>query len=275
MEHQVSFDVSGKTLRGILHVPDKSNTRMPAIVLCHGFMGNKTGLHRIFVKAARTFKSAGYVVLRFDFSGCGDSDGNHEDITIDGQIKEVQAAVKFLHSYPFVKKDETFLIGLSMGGAVAALAASLEPAVAGLALWAPVARMFEDIRGIVGEAIFSKIESKGIGDYLGFELGYKFIRSLKNNHPLLAAKNFTKPVFVVHGTGDREISCKNAALYEKLREEVPAVTEVHYLGGADHTFSAPRWEQEVFNLTLEWLSECQLMKHRRESDCFQAAVLAG
>lgn len=86
MEQFVEFAANGKTIRGILHTPEhqknKSQDQIPGLVLCHGFTGNKIGLHRLFVKAARYFSHLGFAVLRFDFSGCGDSDGNYEDITI-------------------------------------------------------------------------------------------------------------------------------------------------------------------------------------------------
>ncbi len=96
MEQFVSFAAGGKTLRGVLHLPETGAAVCPAIVFCHGFKGNKIGLHRIFVKAARFFCQAGYAVLRFDFSGSGESDGVHEEITVDGQVAEVQAAIELL-----------------------------------------------------------------------------------------------------------------------------------------------------------------------------------
>lgn len=147
MEHFVSFVVSGKTLRGTLHIPAGGNRQCPAIALCHGFTGNKIGLHRIFVKAARFFCQAGYAVLRFDFSGCGESDGVHEEITVDGQVAEVQAAIELLKEMPWIKSDAIYLAGLSMGGAAAALAAPRVPDLAGLVLWAPVANLYDEIKG--------------------------------------------------------------------------------------------------------------------------------
>jgi len=253
MEQFVSFAAGGKTLRGVLHLPETGAAVCPAIVFCHGFKGNKIGLHRIFVKAARFFCQAGYAVLRFDFSGCGDSEGDHADITIDGQVAEALAAIQFIKESWQVKKDEIFLAGLSMGGAVAALAAARVPDLVGLALWAPVANMYDDIRGIVGEGLFAAINAGGMADFMGFALGRPFVESLQKNFPLAAAGDFKGPALVVHGAGDEEIPHKNAGLYQEARKGLPYATDVHLIPGADHTFSALQWEKEVFDITAEWL----------------------
>ncbi len=253
MEQFTVFNVNGKAIRGVFHIPDPGNGQYPAIVLCHGFTGNKIGLHRIFVKAARFFCLAGYAVLRFDFSGCGDSDGDHSEITVDGEVKEALAALDFLREFPQIKTNEIYYTGLSMGGAVAALAAARDPDLAGLVLWAPVANMYDEIRSIVGGRIFIDIWSKGRADFMGFALSRPFLESLQQNAPLTAARKFNGPVLVIHGTADREIPCQNAGFYKEARKGLPYSTDVHLVTGADHTFSALNWENEVFDTTVNWL----------------------
>lgn len=259
MEEFVAFNVNGKTLRGIIHIPEQicshGDNKFPAIVLCHGFIGNKIGLHGIYVKAARFFSQAGFVVLRFDFSGGGDSDGTYDEITINGQINETLAALEVVRNHPKVNPLEINLIGLSMGGAVAALTAEQTPKLASLAIWAPVAKMYDDIKGIVGDTLFNEIWQKGIADYQGYPLGRNFLESLQINHPLEAIKGVNKEVLVIHGTGDQEITPSNAILYQEARLSLPYSTEVHFIDKADHTFSGLGWEQEVFEITLKWLLE--------------------
>lgn len=253
MEKYVGFEVAGKTLRGILHLPEAGSGRYPAIVLCHGFTGNKIGLHRIFVKAARHFQQAGYAVLRFDFSGCGDSDGDHFQITINDQVAETLAALEYVRALPGIDRDSIYLAGLSMGGAVAALSAARAPGLAGLILWAPVTNMYDDIRGIVGGELFSDAWSAGSADYMGFALGRPFLESLQVNFPLQAAANFQGPALIIHGTGDEELRHQNAGFYQEARKDLPYATDVYLISGADHTFSALKWEKEVLEVTQNWL----------------------
>ncbi len=256
MEQLVSFQVGSKILRGVLHTPDKSCSGSSAVVICHGFIGNKIGMHRIFVKAARTFCDAGYIVLRFDFSGCGDSDGDHSEITIDGQVNETLAAIEFLRQSNS-QIDKVFLIGHSMGGAVAALTAETVEDLTGLVMWAPVAKMYDDILGIVGHRIFDSVWNSGTENYMGFELGARFLKSLQQNRPLQAVQNFSGPVLIIHGTGDEEISFKNVSLYKETRIRVLLNSDFHLVMGADHTFSNPSWEEEVFRVTLNWIENCK------------------
>lgn len=257
MEEFVTFEVNGKTLRGFVHIPEENeqnnDQKYPALVLCHGFIGNKIGLHGIFVKAARFFSQAGYVVLRFDFSGCGDSDGTYDEITIDGQIAEVLAVIRLLKEHSRVQVEQINLIGLSMGGAVAALTAAQVPELAKLILWAPVANMYDDIKGIIGDNLINQIWQTDMADYQGFPLGKPFLQSLQANHPLKASQRVNKDLLIIHGTGDQEIPSHNAILYQEARKSLANSTEVHLIQDADHTFSALKWETEVFNISLKWL----------------------
>lgn len=246
---------AGRTIRGVLHIPEEGLDQYPAVVLCHGFTGNKIGLHRIFVKAARHFCQAGYVVLRFDFSGCGESDGDHGEITIDGQVAETLTALGFLKKVSQVNSGQTYLAGLSMGGAVAALAAARAADVAGVVLWAPVADMYEEIRDLVGESLISDVQAYGKADFEGFALSRPFIESLRNNFPLEAAAGFAGPILAIHGTADKDIPWQNSERYREVRKGLPYSTDVHLLPDADHTFSGLKWEDEVFETTVRWLKK--------------------
>jgi uncharacterized protein len=142
-----------------------------------------------------------------------------------------------------------------MGGAVAALTAVQKPELASLAIWAPVAKMYDDIKGIVGDALINEIWQKGIADYQGYPIGRNFLESLQIHHPLEAIKGVNKEVLVIHGTGDQEITPANACLYQEARLSLPYSTDVHFIDQADHTFSGLKWEQDVFEITLRWLLE--------------------
>ena len=75
METPVSFKSDGLTLAGVLHKPDdmQDGERRPGVLVLHGFGGNKDGdTHE---NEARAYCDWGYVVLRFDYRGCGESEG--------------------------------------------------------------------------------------------------------------------------------------------------------------------------------------------------------
>ena len=63
-----------RKLLGFLHQPI-NNCKETGIVYCHPFAEEKNCSHFVTARAAGEFARLGYPVLRFDFSGCGDSEG--------------------------------------------------------------------------------------------------------------------------------------------------------------------------------------------------------
>jgi len=64
-EDFVSFANKGGKIVETFHTAER--TRAPAVVLCHGFTGNRIESHRLFVHAARELCRRSFAVLRFDF----------------------------------------------------------------------------------------------------------------------------------------------------------------------------------------------------------------
>lgn len=253
MEQQVFINSSQQSLSAVLHIPH--GERSPGVILCHGFMGNKIGQHRLFVKTARSLADKGFAVLRFDYSGCGDSTGDHADISLHRQILETKDAISFMHNHPRVIKGNLTVLGLSMGACVASLTAAQDDRVNRLILWAPVARPFKDLLGIIGYDHMNKTIKLGSSDFNGFELGQNFFKSLRTTNPLEEIKNYQGDCFIVHGSGDTEIDSENAKMYY----EVLAAGEnrgkhgLRIIPGADHTFSSILWEKQLIESTLEFL----------------------
>lgn len=124
MENQTSFESSGITLRGTLHTPEGPALSRPGMILCHGFGGSSNGAGH--PEMARTLERAGYVVLRFDFRGCGASDGERGRVICMEEVDDVRAAVGFLQAQAGVDKEQIGLIGASLGGSVALQAAATD-----------------------------------------------------------------------------------------------------------------------------------------------------
>jgi pimeloyl-ACP methyl ester carboxylesterase len=124
MEQKVSFESSGIILRGTLHRTGMDSASNPAIVLCHGFGGNSDGAGH--PELARTLQRAGYVVLRFDFRGCGSSDGTPGRIICMEEVDDLRNAITFLISQDGVDAGRIGVIGASLGGSVALHAAAID-----------------------------------------------------------------------------------------------------------------------------------------------------
>jgi len=106
---------------------------MTAVILLNAGIVHRVGPGRIYVKIARAVAAMGFVVLRFDFSGIGDSAVRHDHLGFDkSAVVEAQEAMDYLYA---TKGIEHFLF---LGGCSGALAsfetACCDPRVLGVIL---------------------------------------------------------------------------------------------------------------------------------------------
>lgn len=133
------FTHNEQQLFAVCHHPE-GTAKKTGWVFCHPFAEEKLWAHRVFVNMARELSTYGYPVLRFDYRGYGDSDGQFEDYTVDDQVGDIQAAVNELtNQHP--ELDAIGLIGLRYGAVLATLAAKTNDKVSYLVLWDPIVDM--------------------------------------------------------------------------------------------------------------------------------------
>jgi alpha-beta hydrolase superfamily lysophospholipase len=130
MEERVTFSSAGLDLVGVLHRPKdlRPGERRAAIIVLHGFGGTMEGPGGRH--PAPFFCDMGYVVLRFDFRGCGQSPGERGRIICLEEVEDARNALSFLATRPEVEPSQIALMGESFGAAVAVYAGGVDPRVA-------------------------------------------------------------------------------------------------------------------------------------------------
>lgn len=248
-EHFVQFRVEGQSVYGMIHLPEGKG-KVPAVAMCHGFTGNRIEAHRLFVKAGRFLAAKGIAVLRFDFRGSGESEGDFEQVTVSSEINDALAALDFLRKQPEVDPDRVGLIGLSLGGCVATCAASRDRKVRALVLWAAVA----DLKGLFVQRMQPEIkdllEKQGWVDFGGWKVSKAFYEDAAKIEPLREALRYDGAVLIVHGGKDPVVPVDHAHRYHAAFQ---CTKKMHIIPEADHTFARLDWESEVIQVTLEWL----------------------
>lgn len=234
----------------------RSKERVPLVIICHGFVGNRIGVDRLFVKTARELSEDGYMVVRFDYIGCGESTGEYGEEGLESMIDQTRAVLDYTLACADVDPTRVTLIGHSLGGAVAILTAGRDRRVKNLVLWAAVGYPFNDIVKITGREIYDTAVKTGFSDYLGYELTPAFFESLAPFQPFQQAGKFNGNVLVIHGTSDDSIPVDYAFLYQKvywMRSEGRCDKEIIFQ--ADHTFSTGSHRKQLLHRTKEWLNE--------------------
>ena len=271
IEEAVWFEnTRGQRLLGVWHeAPQASQI---AIISLHGWTGYRAGPHQMLTRAARELSQL-YPVLRFDFAGRGDSEGDASQSTLATMTDDLRAAMSWCKSEK--KVSQFLLLGLCSGCEIA-FAGATENGVEGLIMWsAPVFAAAESDerrakkrksniaaygRKLLRPATYAKI----FAGRLDFASIKKAVRGeggeeAKNVEGILptgwkhervnAFKKYRAPLFLVYGTAD---PTTNEAL-EWYRQQYQLKPDVQMIEGANHSYYGVAWEREVFQVTQDWL----------------------
>ncbi|MFH0953464.1 MAG: alpha/beta fold hydrolase [Verrucomicrobiota bacterium] len=257
MEKPVVFKSGGQQVVGMLHLPARREGRVPAVVFFHGFTGTKVEAHQLFVKTARALARAGIAALRFDFRGSGDSAGSFSTMTVSGELKDARAALRYLRGQRWVDPRRIGIVGMSMGGMIAAIVLAGDPAIRAAALWAPVAHPDLQVRRRMNHHARRQLKEMGVADYWGYAVGPAFVQEMLRCKPLRAIRWARTPVLLVHGSWDRTVPSRGSREYEAVLKKAGNLVARQVVRGADHTFSSLEWETQVIATTLAWF-RCRL-----------------
>lgn len=222
------------------------------VVLHHGFGSTRTEALGLFTGLARLLCARGYAVASFDRPAHGESDGEFEDITIDSEIEASAGAVDWLCELPWLSGRAVHLLGMSMGGVVASVAASrTRVPVTSVVLWSPAAVFADEFRaGTVQGRPFDDVETTGFVDFLGLRLSPAYVAAAVRFDPYAAAADYPGPVRVLHGADDLIVPAAYARRYaDALGDRV----EVTVVPGADHGWASVAARATVYDETLLFL----------------------
>ena len=220
-------NTKGETLSGRLDLPLEQDPHNFAI-FAHCFTCTKD--FSAVRNVSRALASEGFGVLRFDFTGLGDSDGDFANTNFSSNVDDLISAADFLaKSY----KAPTLLVGHSLGGSAAIFAASEIESIEALAtIGAPSNPVH--VQKQLGKKL-EKIENDGeaVVQLAGRDFTFKkqFLDDLKTVSCEDAARNLNKALLIMHSPQDATVSIKNAEeIYHAAHHPKSFVT----LDGSEH-----------------------------------------
>ena len=216
----------GSRLIGKLDLPD--GPPHSYALFAHCFTCTKESLAA--VRIGRALAGEGIGVLRFDFTGLGQSGGDFADSTFSGSVKDVLAAARAMRNASI---EPTLLIGHSLGGAAVLAAAADLPNVKAIAtIGAPfdvqhVTRLFgEDLQTLLDQG---EAEVKLGGR--AFKMRRSFIDDLGAHDQGQRIGGLRRALLVLHAPMDRTVDIDNAAqIFRAARHPKSFVS----LDDADH-----------------------------------------
>ncbi len=277
-ERPLLFDCAGERLVGILHAATDPISDI-GMLLVVGGPQYRVGSHRQFVLLARDLAAAGVPVLRFDYRGMGDSEGEFRDFeAIDADIRSAIDAM--IDNMPAVRR--IVLWGLCDAATANAFYALTDGRVVGQVGANPWVRTVE------GEAQ-AFIRHYYLKRLLSRELWRKVVRG--EFGAVASIKDFLRKWGQSSQKPTGSSDASNQSLPERLRQaqlayrggtllilsgrdltakeyldrvgessawqswlNSPTVT-VRRLAEADHTFSSEQWRIQVSEWTSAWIHD--------------------
>lgn len=247
----------GQKLFGILHLPVVS-TKSPLVVLMHGYASSKQGVNRNYIKLAQRYCQKGIAVLRFDFRGSGDSEGDLSSLSFSDLIKDAKAMLRYAQEIEQIDTDRIGVYGSSLGGALAVLALSEMPVAKALALWAPVASgklwlkdfIFNNPLALLNQVKGFKKATRGITISKAFKSEFKEMKAYKKVGDLNSVA-----LLHMHGNKDRTISLAHQRAYKKEAMGKIKNAEFELFPKIPHSLKKEEHMERVIQFSLDWFQE--------------------
>ena len=243
MREKVVFSSKGVLLAGLLERPAGEVNAYALFAHCFTCGKDIVAASRI----SRALVQEGIAVLRFDFTGLGNSDGDFANTNFSSNLDDLKAAAHFLREE---YEAPQLLIGHSLGGAAVLAIANEIPesrAVVTIAAPANAEHVVHNFSGSIDE-----IQSQGLAKVnLGprqFTIKQHFLEDLENH----AKRGFTldkKALLVMHSPMDTSVSIAQA---EKIYTQAKHPKSFISLDTADHLLTNKADADYVANVIGSW-----------------------
>ncbi|MBB6463536.1 alpha/beta hydrolase family protein [Flammeovirga kamogawensis] len=238
---------SGITLSSKLELPENRETTTYAI-FAHCFTCSKN-LNAV-TNIAKALNSMGIAVLRFDFTGLGQSGGDFSETDFSSNVQDLIDVASYLAEEYHAPK---LMIGHSLGGAAAIYAGKQIASIKAIAtVGAPssphhVQHLFQHSIDEILEKGKALVQLGG----RGFTISKQFIEDISNTNMKELMDTLRKPIIILHSPQDTTVDIKNAAeIYGYAHHPKSFIS----LDGADHLLTDSKYSNYVGKMIAQWVT---------------------
>jgi putative redox protein len=228
-----------------LDTPDDGEPSAYAL-FAHCFTCNKN--YKAMAHISRALAEAGIAVLRFDFTGLGESEGDFADTNFSSNVADLVAAAEFLKSEFEAPK---ILIGHSLGGAAVLQAAAHIPSSALVVTIAAPSDTSHLARRLAGRK--PDLEARGEAEITiagrTFTIKKQLLDDLERTRMQETIRDLNRALLIFHSPGDETVGIDNALQIFGAAQQPKSFIS---LTGADHLLSDPRDSLYVGSLIAAW-----------------------
>ena len=214
------------------------------VIIGHGVTGNKD--RPLVVALGEGLATSGISVLRFSFSGNGDSEGRFVDSTITKELSDLNAVIDAVEA----EGKKVIYAGHSMGGAVGVSVAAVDKRIQALISLAGMVNTKKFAETEFGEVI---PDEGNMWDDEDCPLSQVFMDDLRGIDTLVEkGSQIDVPWLLVHGTADDVVLIDDT--YD-IFERAGHGKEKLIIEGSDHVFSDSKHMKAMVDGVLDWIKE--------------------
>lgn len=219
-----------------ISLPDLSpGGKCPMVILSHGFGGDMT--YPMWEPLTERLNAAGIGTLRFDFNGCGKSEGEFQNMTVPNEIEDLLLVVSYIRGLPTT--GSISLVGHSQGGVVTSMVSGqcgAEQIECEVLLSAAAVLREDALRGTTQglsydpwhlDQPFYEIKARNL------KVGRDYIQTAMTLPIYEIAEKYTGPALVINGMCDQVVPYTYAELYHKVLPN----SELILIPGENHRYS--------------------------------------
>ena len=234
----------GLRLAAILEQPDRDTKACALFAHCFTCGKDLRSAHRI----SRALNEEGIAVLRFDFTGLGESEGDFAQTGFSSNVADLVAAASYMTG---IGRPPAVLIGHSLGGtAVLRAAAGIPSAKAVATIGAPAEPAF--VTGLLAGSVEDIDREGGVEVNIGgrpFTLSSRFMADLRSQSMEEAVRELRRALMIFHSPADEIVGISNAAeIYKSALHPKSFVS----LDDADHLLSRSSDAEYVARVLAAW-----------------------
>jgi len=222
-----TVNVEKERIFGIYLVPPKKPTNIP-LILTHGSGDNSNQYPLVHLSKFLTKK--GYLTVRFDFRGCGNSDGKEENYSLSSQIKDLEVVIDFIKRK--TRKRSVGIVAKSISCVPAFIVVSKRGDISFIiALGAPY-----NIEKYWSKEELEEVKKRGYIFYKGFRYGWKYAWEMSNFQKkyIEVLKKVKVPTLLIYGEKDEKVSLDEAkAVFSTLGSKQK---KLEIIKNSDHSF---------------------------------------
>lgn len=235
----------GTTLVGQLDLPDGPPRAFALFAHCFTCGKDAVAATRI----GRELTVHGVAVLRFDFTGLGESDGDFSDSTFSSNIEDLVRAAAFLRAH---HRAPTVLVGHSLGGAAVLAAAEQIAEVRAVAtISAPAGT--EHVLHVLRD-VHEEVQQRGEAEVCladrPFRIRREFLDDVREQPQEDRIRRLPAALLVMHSPTDQSVGIDNAAqIFQAARHPKSFIA----LDGADHLLTQPSDARFAASVLAAWV----------------------